>query len=532
MEIVYIIIALAAGIAIGWFVQSGRSQAAGAKADMLGTQLEEARTQIAGLKAENEEQTAALKNEHEVRTAEMKSEQEKQVASLKEEHGRQVAELKAEHEKQVSVLKGEHERQVSELKDEHARQVGAMKAEFKEISETSERTHREQTEALERASKEQLRQQLEAMEKQTKQQLDLMKEQFTTSSEKELKMRTAELSALNTEQLSKILDPLRDRIAQMKEAVEQSRKEQSEAKAALNTAIDRTVEQAEKLGKSTETLVSALAHDNKYQGSFGEMQLRQMLENMGFAYGTQFEEQVTLRDDSGEAILHETTGSRMQPDVVLHFPDKRDIIIDAKTSMNAFLRYKDGTLSEADRQQALKDHLTAIKTQVKSLSKKDYWRQYNQKGIKLDFVVMFVPSEAAFNLATSEDADLWRDAFNQGVFITGPQNLYALLRLLEMSWKQVAQVENQQNIIDCANEIVKRVQLFYERFQKADTALAKTQKCFSELKTTLAPSGKSIINSANKLIGYGAHEDTSKGRALPREDGTTKEIYGDVGTEQ
>ncbi len=373
--------------------------------------------------------------------------------------------------------------QLSALKEEHKQEIATLKEEFKEDS---------------------------------KQQMDFLKEQFTTASERELKTRTAELSALNVEQLSKILTPLNEKITQMKEAVTQNEKSQTEATSRLGAAIKLTVSQAEKLRSSTDNLVSALSHDNKYQGSFGEMQLRQMLEDMGFVRGVQFEEQVTIRDDSGEAVLHDATGSRMQPDVVLHFPDKRDIIIDAKTQMTAFLRYNDASLQEGERQQALRDHITAVKTQVKNLAKKDYWRQYNQKGIKLDFVVMFVPSEGAMQLAIAQEPTLWSEAFSQGVFITGPQNLYALLRLLEMSWKQVAQVENQQNIINCANDIVRRVQLFYERFLKADSALKKTQKSFDDLATVLSPSGQSIITSANKLIDYGAKEDTAHHRALPR----------------
>ncbi|MCD8282901.1 MAG: DNA recombination protein RmuC [Prevotella sp.] len=409
---------------------------------------------------------------------------------------RQAAETKAEMlAARLDEAKADAERQMNQVKNDCQARLFQAESKYKE----------------------QLGQLNEAHERRMQQQLELLKEQLANLSVKSLKERAAELSALNTEQLSRILNPLNERIAQMKEAVEKSNIQQTETSARLGTAIKHTVEQAEKLGKATDNLVSALSHDNKYQGNFGEMHLRQMLENMGFERGKQFEEQVTLRDENGEAILNDATGNRMQPDVILHFPDRRDIIIDAKTSMNAFFRYSDKSLSDSDRHEALKDHIAALRTQVKSLSQKGYWRQYVQKGIKLDFVVMYVPSEAAFNLAASEDINLWNDAFNVGVFITGPQNLYALLRLLEVSWKQVAQVENQQNIINCANDIVKRVQLFYERFLNADAAIKKTQKCFDELKTTLAPSGPSIITSANKLLSYGAHEDTSRRRALPKE---------------
>ncbi len=384
---------------------------------------------------------------------------------------------------QLATTKNDYEQQLATLKEEHKSEVAALKDDFKE---------------------------------QTKSQYDFLRDQFAAASERTLKARAAELEETNVEQLAKILTPLTERITQMREAVEKNEKSQTEATTRLDTAIKFTITQTEKLGKTTDNLVSALAHDNKYQGSFGELQLRQLLEDMGFVRDVQFEEQVTIRDDSGEAVKHDTTGSRMQPDVVLHFPDKRDIIIDAKTSMTAFLRYNDPSLSDEARQQALKDHIIAIKAQVKSLAKKDYWRQYNQKGIKLDFVVMFVPSEGALQLATTEEPSLWEEAFNQGVFITGPQNLYALLRLLEMSWKQVAQMENQQNIIACADEIVRRVQIFYERFLKVDNALKKTQKAFDDLSTAVAPTGQSIVTSARKLLTYGARESTTRHQPLPQ----------------
>ncbi len=430
MEILYVILALILGIAVGCLATNGKKQALATKAEMLSRQLSEAK----------EEQTRLL--------GEAKAEQERRLAAAKDEYNRQT----------------------------------------------------------------------ELMEKRLQSQIELLQERFTTASEKELKARTRELSAFNTEQLSKILAPLNERIAQMREAADKNRQVQTETTAQLGEAINRTFAQTEKLGKTTDNLVNALSRNNSYQGNFGEMQLRRLLENMGFERGKQFDEQVTLRDDIGQALQHDETGRRMQPDVILHFPDRRDIIIDAKTSMNAFMRYNDAALPEIERRKALKDHVAAIKTQVNDLSKKDYWRQYNQKGIKLDFVVMFIPSDAAYSLAVSQDPALWQDAFAKGVFITNPQNLYAMLRLLEISWKQVAQVENQQNIIDCANEIVKRVQIFYERLQKVGNEFEKVQKSFSDLSKTVAPRGASIISSANKLISYGAHEDTTnKNRSLPRE---------------
>ncbi len=346
---------------------------------------------------------------------------------------------------------------------------------------------------------------------QTMKQLELMKEQLTTASEHELKSRTEDLVKLNKEQLDPILNPLNNDIRLMKEAVERSQLKQTEMATSLKEAVKHNIQQTEKLGDTTNSLVNALSHDNKYQGGFGEMQLRHLLESFGLVNGIHFEEQVTVRDERGTAVKHDETGRGMQPDVVLHFPDHRDIIIDAKTSMTAFLRYNDTSLPDAEREQALKDHITAIRTQVRDLSKKDYSRYYNENNRErstLDFVVMFIPSEGAMQLAMANDTTLWREAYEQKVFITGPQNLYALLQLLDMSWKQELQKENQDNIIRCANDMVKRVQMFNKRYTKVrDTLRKAVDEGFHDLDTSLADGGQSIITSARKLLSYGATEN-------------------------
>jgi DNA recombination protein RmuC len=419
----------------------------------------------------------------------------------------------------VGYIYGHSKKSVSDAKVEMLeKQLADQKIESEHAIETLKNEHKVDLDSLQTNNKEQLERLRQQNKEQLDQQIELLKEQLQNAAEKVLKERSKELSIVNKEQLSQILNPLQTGLNSMKEQMEKNRIERVESVSHLKTAISQSVEQAEKLGKKTENLANALGRDNKYQGSFGEMQLRYMLEDMGLERGIHFEEQVTLRDSKGDAILGEDSYKRMQPDVILHFPDKRDIIIDSKVSLTAYLKYKDTSLSEAERRQALNDHIQSLRNHVRMLSSKSYWRQYNQKGIKLDFVLMFMCSESALQLALSENASLWQEAYKQGVLITGPQNLYALLRILELSWKQMAQVENQQNIIDCADEIVSRVQLFYERFLSVESDLAKAQESFAKLKITVSPSGQSIITSANKLLKYGAKEDPKKKKALPKEE--------------
>lgn len=399
-------------------------------------------------------------------------------------------------EKMLADQKAEADRTIAGLKAEHKASLDDALAKYKE----------------------QLQEQKALHDEQLKMQMAALKAELKSSTEDLLKRRSEELSKTNKEQIFQILNPLNDDIRKMKDEVEKDRHERISGLEGLKKVLEISAQQADKLGQKTENLTQALSGNNKYQGGFGEMQLRQMLEDMGLQRGKQFEEQVTLRDSNGNAVLGSESGSRMQPDVILHFPDHRDVIIDSKVSLTAYMRYVDTSLTDGERQQALADHVTSLKSQIRNLSTKSYWQQYEQKGMKLDFVVMFVCNDGALQAAISTNPSLWQDAYEKGVLVTGPQNLYALLRMLELSWKQMAQVENQENIIKCANEIVSRVQLFYDRFKDVQNEFAKVQEKMTKLNVTVAPDGQSIITSANKLLKYGASEDKKRKTSLPKEE--------------
>ena len=138
--------------------------------------------------------------------------------------------------------------------------------------------------------------------------------------------------------------------------------------------------------------------------------------------------------------------------------------------------------------------------------------------------MMYVFSESALQLALSREPSLWREAYDQGVIIAGSQTLFVMLRVLEMTWKQVRQVENQQEIMKTANVIIERVQLFYERFLRVDDQLHRTQDAFDELKRSTASSGLSITTAATKLLKYGAQENPKRKQRLPKADSQEEEL--------
>ena len=367
----------------------------------------------------------------------------------------------------------------------------------RQLSE-QEKRHTSQIDELRQQQKEQL-----------EQQSALIREQINNASEQILKKRAEELQRNNTEQLSTILTPLHERLQQMREAVEKSERGQSLAMERLDAVIKENLRQVHEVGERADKLAEALTSENKTQGDFGELRLRTLLINMGLEEGVQFEEQATMRDERGKTIYEEENGRRMMPDVILHFPDDRDVIIDSKMSLKAFEEYFNAE-NEEDKARALTRHIASVRSHVKELAHKNY-SSYIRKGRqKLDFVLMYVYSESALQLALANDVTLWKEAYDQGVVISGSQNLYMILRVLEMTWRQVRQAENQEEIMKVADEVVNRVQMFYERFLDVEDQLEKTRKAFDSLKTNTSPSGKSIITAASKLLDYGAKENPKR----------------------
>lgn len=429
----------------------------------------------------------------------------RRMDELKAEADRRVEEEKAEADKRINDEKAEADRRVEEEKAEAEKRIDEKKAEAEQRIADQRQMYERQMSELRTHQREQLEQQMQ-----------LIRTEMNAASEKILKERSAELSTNNQQQLANILNPLRENIQQMKEAVEKSDRAQTVTMERLDASIKENLKQAQEVGERADKLAQALTSDNKQQGNFGELRLKQLLEEMGLEEGIQFEEQITLRDEQGRAI-YEEEGHRLVPDVILHFPDRRDVIIDSKMSFTAFQDYYRAG-SDEERESALRRHIMSVRQHVNELSKKNYSRYIREGRQQLDFVMMYVFSESALQLALTNDPGLWKEAYDKGVIIAGSQSLYIMLRVLEMTWKQVRQVENQQEIMKTASLVVERVQLFYERFLKVDDQLHRTGEAFEDLKRSTASSGQSITTAAAKLLKFGAQENPKRKQRLPKAD--------------
>ena len=401
------------------------------------------------------------------------------------------------YEKDKNELKNNYEKQLIEQKTAHEAQTRSLKESFdKQLAQVKEATEK-QLEALREMNK-----------KQVEAQLTLIKEQMKATSESVLKARQEELGERNKEQVSKIIDPLQKSLKDMQEAFNKNKEQQSEALTRLDATIKVNMEKSIALGETADRLTRALTGEVKVQGNFGELKLKQLLEDLELKEGEQFDTQETLRDQYGKAHKGDE-GKGMIPDFILHFPNNRHVVVDAKMSLTDYERYMNCEEGE-EKTHHLQAHLQSVRAQVKRLAKKEYTKYLPSGYNRLNFAIMYVPIEGALNLALLNDSTLWREAYDEGVMILGPQTMYMNLRVLEMMWTQVRQLNNQQTMIDAANTIVERVQDFGQRFMEVESSMNDTIKKMTRLKITTSDSGQSIITAARNLIKAGAKENKKK----------------------
>lgn len=344
--------------------------------------------------------------------------------------------------------------------------------------------------------------------KQVESQMAMIREQMQATSESVLKARQEELGERNLEQVSKIVDPINLSLKLMREALDSTKREHSDSMTRLDATIEANMRNSKELGETADRLTRALLGSVKVQGNFGELKLKQLLDDLGLEEGAQYTTQQGLIDRKGKSI-RSSDDRRMIPDFILHFPNNRDVIVDSKVSLQAYERYVNAE-SEVERNVALKQHIASVRDHVRSLSSKDYSKYLDTEYTKLNFVFMYMFNEGALNLALLNDTALWRDAYDMGVLIMGPQTMYMNLRVLELMWTQSRQLHYQERIIKEAETMIERVQLFAERFDKVERSFDETLDCFKNLKTLTADHGQSIITSARHIISYGIKEDKRK----------------------
>lgn len=519
MEIAISIAALIVGCIIGWLAQKSRQQALITKNEMLTKQADEtkdeAQRQLAAVKEEAERRLESAKAEAQQNMNNAKAEAQQQLDIAKREASERLEATKAEAQKQLEATKKEASEQLAKTKAEAQQQLEAVK---KEASEQLEATKKEAGDLLAKTKAEAEAQQQKALAEKDAAWNDIMKgqeqrfnetmarmsEQMKNATADMLKDRQKEFADSSNQQLGQIVNPLRETIDKMKQTMADTTLKQTEMSSVLKDNIERSMQQAMAAKKSAEELANALKHGSKVQGDWGEAVLDELLTSQGLVRGIHYDTQAVIRDAQGNTV-HTDDGATLRPDVILHLDQRREVIIDSKVSLTAFLDYANAD-NEADRQRFLKTHIDSLQKHVKELSTKDYSAYVQPPKVRMDYVIMFVPHTGALWTALNAQPDLWRKAMEQNVFIADEQTLFAALRIISLTWTQIRQAENHEQVYRLANEMLDRVGQFMKKYTAIGKALKTATTAYDDAERKLQPSGQSILQTCAKLQKLGAKQ--------------------------
>ena len=438
------------------------------------------------------------RQEHQRRIAELTSDYTARLDNQKAEAEQAIQTVKADAERTLQAAKNDDAKAMADYKEEvrrrHEQVLDETRQAYQKLIDEQERRHQADTRALEERFESTVR---------------MVKEQVLNTSDEMLKRRQEEFSSSSSRNIDSIVKPLKETIEKMKEEMAKNSTVQTTMSAEIKTNMEHIIRQSIAAQKSAEELTRAFKHESKTQGDWGEVILSNLLQKQGFTEGKDFEVQAVMRDADGQTI-HPADAESLRPDVLLHLDDRRDVIIDSKVSMTAFINYANAD-DEILRRQYLRDHIRSIKDHVDELSAKNY-TQY-QVNPHLDFVIMFVPQPPALWAATAEEPSLWQDAMQKKVFIADEQTLYAALRIIRITWTHIDQEENHKKLYTLAQEMIDRTGNFLKEYDSVGKNLHDALDAFDSSRKKLLPGGRSIGTTASQILALGIDNvRVSKGR--------------------
>jgi DNA recombination protein RmuC len=336
--------------------------------------------------------------------------------------------------------------------------------------------------------KERLSEQKEEMEKLQ----EKFKDEFENLANKILEEKSQKFTEQNKEKLDQLLKPLGEKMEEFKKKVEETHKEDIKGRSSLEEHLKHLQELNQQMAKEAKDLTTALKGESKTQGSWGEVILQRILEKSGLTKGREYEIQEHHVTDDGR---------RLQPDIVVHLPDEKRLIIDSKVSLTSYERYVSAE-DEAGRERAIKNHVSSLRNHVKGLSGKNYEQLYG--GNSPDFVLMFVPIESAFGVALQFDTSLYYEAFEKNIVIVSPSTLLATLATIDSVWKQEYQSKNAQEIAERGGALYDKFVLFVESMQDIGQRIRQTQESYDEAMGRLSEGRGNVVRQVEMLRELGA----------------------------
>ncbi len=311
--------------------------------------------------------------------------------------------------------------------------------------------------------------------------------QFKALASEILEEKAKRFTEQNQTNIGQLLEPLKVKLTEFQGKVEEVYVKEGQERSALAQQVKHLMELNKQLSDDAHNLTRALKGSSKTRGNWGEMILEKILESSGLRKGYEYDVQEShTRDD----------GSRAQPDVIIHLPEERHIVVDAKVSLNSYEEYVN-VEDEADRDLALKRHLNSVRGHIKELSDKNY---HDIHGVKsLDFVLMFIPIEPAFMLAISQDNDLWQDAWKRNVLLVSPSTLLFVVRTVAHLWRQEQQNRNAQEIARRGAELYDKLVGFVEDLKSVGNRIKQAQSEYDKAYGKFVDGRGNVIRQAEML---------------------------------
>jgi DNA recombination protein RmuC len=334
-------------------------------------------------------------------------------------------------------------------------------------------------------------------------QIKFLQAELTNTTQKLLDIRSEKLEQTNRTQMSSIIDPLKETISKLEKEMKDTQTLHGNTTTRLEQSIKNLVEKTESIGTRADRLVETLLYQPKSQGDWGELVVKEMLESQGLKEGIHYVYQPTLRDEKGQTLRNEETNKIMRPDFILHLDDKEDVIIDSKMTITSYDNYVHAKTDD-EREMYAKEILTSIHNHINELRRANY-AAYIENGRKsADFVFMFIPNEGAMQVAMAHEKNLWRDTFlKDRIFIVSEMNLYAALRIVNVTWRQIEQNKSYAKVFQTVGLLLDRLNGFIEKFGKVEKSLQQATKAYEEANHQLMIGSRSVLDTGYRLRDMG-----------------------------
>ncbi len=505
MEYIFLLIGLIVGLVIFWiakglFSKAGKNFYAETLQEYRGN-LENANQELVSLRGEKEKMLTELSS---LKTA---------YQSLEKQH-LETNERLGSMEKKLEERNGQY----TLLQEKKAIQDAQFEAKTKEINQLMARGQKMEDELEEKngqltkasgkisnltAVNENLQEKLENQKKEIKEIGEKFTNEFKVLANQILEDKSKKFTDLNRENIGKLLEPLGKNIEDFKKKVEDTYDKESKQRFSLEEKIKELVSLNQKISEEANNLTRALKGDAKKQGDWGEMILENILEQSGLTKGREYFVQGFIKDEAGNIVKTED-GKKLQPDVMVLYPDNRKIIIDSKVSLTAYERY---TITDdpCEQQKELANHIRSVRAHVENLSSKNY----QDYAPSLDFVMLFIPIEPAYLLAIKNDTELWNYAYQKRILLISPTNLIAALKLLQDLWKREYQNRHAIEIAERGGRLYDKFVGFVDSLQDIGTHIERSEKAYSSAMNQLKEGSGNLIGQVEKLKKLGVKASKS-----------------------